>query len=103
MNYLELFVYRPSGAGNRCERAIATVLANGRDLFDSLERSVFELGKSGWAVDDVKAFKTEFELEFTAGRERLRHMMNRARDEGIDWTIEPVAATAAPVASPASA
>ena len=90
MNYLELFVYRPSGGSDRCERGVATVLANGRDLFDSLERSVFELGKSGWAVDDVKAFKTDFGLDPTTGREGLRHMMNRALDDGIDFVVEPV-------------
>jgi hypothetical protein len=90
MNYLELIVRRLGTSADHSERAIATVVAHGRDLFDALERSVFELGKAGWAVDDVKAFETDFRMEQAIGRERLKHIATRALDDGIDWFIEPV-------------
>jgi hypothetical protein len=89
LNYLELFVHRQSGDDAAFERGVAVVLAFGRDLFDSLERAVFELQKSGWSVDDVTVFKTDVRFEQISGRDRLRNMYNRAIAEGIDWTVDP--------------
>ena len=95
MDYLELHVFRPAGENEQPQRGIATVMAKGKDLFQSLERSVAELRKSGWAVDDVRAFQTDFKLELAGGRERMRSLYNRALDEGIDWYVEPMAPTVA--------
>lgn len=89
LNYLELSVYQPSEEGAPPERRVATVLAMGRDLFDSLEKAVFELKRSGWIVDDLRLFKTDVSYEQFSPRERLRRSYDRARAEGIDWFIEP--------------
>ncbi|PTY06526.1 hypothetical protein DB347_10790 [Opitutaceae bacterium EW11] len=89
LNYLELSVYQPNEEGSQPERRIATVLALGRDLFDSLEKAVFELKRSGWVVDDLRLFKTDVAYEQFSTRERLRRSYDRARAEGIDWFIEP--------------
>ena len=88
MDFLELSVFRPSAEGELHRRAVATVLCEGRDLFHSLERSVAELRKAGWAVDDVKAFHTNFMLERTVGRQQLRTLYRRALDSGIEWHVE---------------
>jgi hypothetical protein len=93
MDYLELHVFRPAAEGEQPQRGVATVLSEGRDLFHSLERSVAELRKSGWAVDDVRAFQTNFRSERAAGRERLKAMLHRARAEGIDCVVDPVPAS----------
>ncbi len=101
MDYLELHVFRPAAEGELPQRGVATVLSEGRDLFHSLERSVAALRKSGWAVDDVRAFQTNFHAERAASRERLKAMLQRARSEGIDYVVDPIPANR--LAAPATA
>ncbi len=88
VNYLELSIFRAREQSDQIERAVAIVLAFGRDLFDSLEQAVMEVRKEGWAVDDVPVFKTDVAYREVSGSDRLRHAYDRARSEGIDWYVE---------------
>jgi hypothetical protein len=87
LNYLELSVFRPAAPGEEPERAIASVVSAGRDLFGALEHAVAELRKAGWAVDDVRRFITDFDSRHTQSNPQLKALLERALESGIDWEI----------------